>query len=56
VFRNLNRAQEALDEWVTYYNTQRPHQSLGDVTPESRFPAVEGQRRQLRGPEACKLG
>ena len=37
VFRNLKTAQEALDEWVTYYNTQRPHQALGDATPQSRF-------------------
>jgi hypothetical protein len=22
---------------VTYYNTQRPHQALGDATPQSRF-------------------
>jgi hypothetical protein len=25
VFRTLKTAQEALDEWVTYYNSQRPH-------------------------------
>ena len=37
VFRNLKTAQEALDEWVTYYNTQRPHQALSDATPQSRF-------------------
>jgi hypothetical protein len=37
VFRNLRTAQEALDEWVSYYNTQRPHQALGDATPQSRF-------------------
>src|SRR3981081_3776163 len=37
VFRNLKSAQEALDEWVTYYNTQRPHQALSDATPQSRF-------------------
>src|SRR6202521_2815810 len=37
VFRNLKAAQEALDEWVTYYNTQRPHQALSDATPQSRF-------------------
>jgi len=37
VFSNLKTAQEALDEWVTYYNTQRPHQALGDATPQSRF-------------------
>src|SRR5690242_2034125 len=39
VFSNLKTAQEAVDEWVTYYNTQRPHQSLADATPESRFRA-----------------
>jgi hypothetical protein len=37
VFRTLRTAQGALDEWVTYYNTGRTHQSLGDVTPASRF-------------------
>lgn len=40
VFRNLKTAQEALDEWVTYYNTERTHQALGDVTPDSRFHAT----------------
>ena len=52
VFRNLKTAQEALDEWVTFYNTQRPHQSLGDLTPESRFHSGSEQvRHQLRHPE-----
>jgi transposase InsO family protein len=52
IFRNLKTAQEALDEWVTYYNTQRPHQSLADATPESRFRAGDQEvRHQLRHPE-----
>jgi transposase InsO family protein len=52
VFRTLKMAQEALDEWVTYYNTQRPHQALGDLTPESRFHSGEGEiRHELRHPE-----
>ena len=53
VFRNLKTAQEALDEWVSYYNTQRPHQALADATPESRFKAGEGnlQRRLTPRPE-----
>jgi len=52
VFRNLRTAQEALDEWVTYYNTQRPHQALGDLTPQSRFHSGDGEvRRQLRHEE-----
>ena len=52
VFRNLKTAQEALDEWVTYYNTQRPHQALGDATPESRFRSGGSElRHQLRHPQ-----
>src|SRR2546421_860040 len=52
VFRNLKMAQEALDEWVSYYNTQRPHQALEDATPESRFRWSNGEvRHQLRQPE-----
>ena len=52
VFRNLKTAQEALDEWVTYYNTERPHQSLGDSTPDSRFHwDGESVRHQLRQAE-----
>jgi hypothetical protein len=52
VFRSLASAQGALDEWVNYYNTQRPHQGIGDATPASRFyaeenaaPRVPAQRR-----------
>ena len=37
VFTSLKTAQQALDEWVGYYNTQRPHQALGMATPASRF-------------------
>jgi transposase InsO family protein len=47
VFRNLKTAQEALDEWVTYYNTQRPHQGLGDATPASRFARGQDNLREL---------
>ena len=40
VFKSLKVAQLALDEWVTFYNTARTHQSLGDVTPATRFRPV----------------
>jgi len=33
----LADAQAALDAWVGYYNTDRPHQSLGDRPPIERF-------------------
>jgi hypothetical protein len=36
-FTNLKTAQQALDEWVAYYNTARPHQSLNMTTPAERF-------------------
>ena len=30
---------------MTYYNTQRPHQSLADATPENRFRAGDKEGR-----------
>jgi len=52
VFKTVKTAQEALDEWVTYYNTERPHQALGDLTPVSRFRSGGAEvRHQLRHPE-----
>lgn len=51
VFRNLRVAQEALDEWVAYYNTARPHQSLGDATPAQRFERSIDARPARPGPD-----
>jgi hypothetical protein len=36
-YETLEEAQAALDAWVTSYNTERPHQSLGDRPPAERF-------------------
>jgi transposase InsO family protein len=33
----IAEAQAALDDWVVKYNTERPHQSLGDRPPAERF-------------------
>jgi hypothetical protein len=33
----IEEAQAALDAWVVTYNTERPHQSLGDRPPAERF-------------------
>ena len=33
----IEEAQMALDAWVEKYNTERPHQSLGDRPPAERF-------------------
>jgi transposase InsO family protein len=38
-FTNLRVAQQALDEWVEFYNTARPHQAIGMLTPAQRFSA-----------------
>jgi len=53
VFSSLRVAQQALDEWVEYYNTQRPHQSLDMATPAQRFRA--GARDPVE-PPAPKAG
>jgi transposase InsO family protein len=38
-FTNLKVAQQALDEWVEFYNTARPHQAIDMLTPAQRFSA-----------------
>src|ERR1700689_2850778 len=37
VHATIEALQRALDEWVAEYNTERPHQSLGDRPPLERF-------------------
>ena len=37
VFPSLRAAQAELDEWVRYYNTERPHQAIGMIVPAARF-------------------
>jgi transposase InsO family protein len=37
--RDLAELQARLDEFCNYYNTQRPHQGIGRVTPLSRWQA-----------------
>jgi transposase InsO family protein len=36
-FGTIEEMQKALDVWIADYNTQRDHQSLGDVPPIRRF-------------------
>ena len=37
VFPDIETAQEAVDEWVRYYNEDRPHQGIGGSVPWERF-------------------
>jgi transposase InsO family protein len=46
LFASMSRAQAAVDEWVQFYNTQRPHQSLDMATPADRF----GRAEEAPGP------
>ena len=39
VFTNVKTAQQAFDEWVEFYNTDRPHQAIDMLTPAERFTA-----------------
>jgi transposase InsO family protein len=42
-FASLEEAQAELDGWITWYNTERPHQSIGSVPPERRFALAAGE-------------
>ena len=33
VFKTLTEAREITDNWVREYNEERPHDALGDLTP-----------------------
>jgi hypothetical protein len=59
VFSSLRTAQQALDEWVAHYNTERPHQSLDGATPAERFTGQTGPApaaAQLTAPEPDRAG
>jgi hypothetical protein len=43
----LEETQAALDVWVHHYNTQREHQSLGDVVPERRFELARARKSAI---------
>lgn len=36
-FETKEHAQSELDTWVNHYNTERPHQGIGMITPITRF-------------------
>jgi putative transposase len=33
VFQSLNEVREQTEKWLKEYNEERPHESLGDMTP-----------------------
>ena len=33
LFNNLNEVNQLTEDWIKVYNTERPHNSLNDMTP-----------------------
>jgi len=33
IFNNLNEVKQITEDWIELYNTERPHDSLNDMTP-----------------------
>jgi transposase InsO family protein len=52
-FASIAELQAALDGWVSYYNTERPHQSLGMRAPAQRFALAAGSDREVVQPLAA---
>ena len=37
IFNKLNEVRELTETWIKEYNEQRPHESLGNLTPKEFF-------------------
>ena len=49
VFRNLSEVREITENWMREYNEERPHDSLGDLTPwEYRIKNEQPENSNLR--------
>jgi transposase InsO family protein len=53
VFATIGELQAALDGWVSHYNTERPHQSLGMRPPAQRFALAAGPDLEVVEPAAA---
>ena len=43
VFRTLSEVREITDKWLVEYNEERPHESLGNLTPVEYLASRNGQ-------------
>ena len=55
-YDTLAQAIEALDAWIDDYRTQRPHQSLGYLTPAESAPRRSAQAVQPGRPDVSTAG
>lgn len=46
LFRILNEAREITERWLAEYNSERPHESLNNLTPEEYRLMAENRRSQ----------
>ena len=46
MFQTLSEVREVTDNWMMEYNEIRPHESLGDLTPEEYRKANEAEENQ----------
>jgi hypothetical protein len=53
VFATIGELQAALDGWVSQYNAERPHQSLGMRPPAQRFALAAGPDLEVVEPVAA---
>jgi transposase InsO family protein len=51
IFASIEEAQAELDAWIDFYNTERPHQGIGMVSPATRFSLAPGEVVQPVLPE-----
>ena len=50
LFFNLDQARRKIAAWATYYNSSRPHASLGYLTPVAFAAILTATGDQLRNP------
>jgi transposase InsO family protein len=46
VFESLREAREATESWLREYNVERPHGSLGGLTPSKFFELGKQEERE----------
>ena len=54
LFLDLDHARRAIDDWVADYNVQRPHSSLGYLTPAAFAANLTATGDQLRNPDQLR--
>jgi putative transposase len=54
LFRDLDHARRAIDAWVVDYNLERPHSSLGYLTPAAFAANLTATGDQLRNPDQLR--